>query len=151
MANLRLTEKADLGVLYDAEIQNYDPDWFRSLNFTKEMFLAHYANVHSVGFEIDGKMVGGMLLHERKAHMAVLPEYHGRWSLLWMPALAWLFSLQDPVFVDVAINNEKCIRLLERSNFKRTNVMANAVSFELSAKYVAHLRQPRSAITEQPV
>ncbi|MFC5474023.1 GNAT family N-acetyltransferase [Paraherbaspirillum soli] len=147
MANLRLTDKADFGVMYDAEIQMYDPEWFRSLNFTREMFIAHYANSPSVGFEIDGKMVGGMLLHEKKAHMAVLPEYHGRWALLWMPTLNWLFSLQDPVSVDVAINNDKCIRFLERSNFKRTGVKGIFVGFELSAKYVEHLRQPRSART----
>jgi len=146
MANSRLTDRADFGVMYDAEIQMYDPEWVRSLNISREMFIAHYANSPSVGFEIDGKMAGGFLLHERTAHLAILPEYHGRWALLWKPALVWLFSLQDPVFVDVAINNEKCIRFYDRCNFKRTIVTDSTIGFEFSAKYVTHLRQPRSAI-----
>lgn len=147
MANLRLTDKADFGVMYDAEIPNYDPEWVRSTNISREIFVAHYVNSPSIGFEIDGKMVGGILLHDQTAHLTVLPEYHGRWALLWKPALAWLFSLQDPVFVHVLKYNEKCIRLLERSNFKRTNATENMVSFELNARDFAHWRQRRAAIT----
>jgi len=84
--------------------------------------MAFYAGCASVGFEMDGKPIGGLLFDGTSAHIAVLPEYHGRWALLLKPALAWLFSIQPEVIVHVDIENETCQRFLLRHRWERLYV-----------------------------
>lgn len=146
MANLRLTDKADVGVMYDADIQRFDPELICKLGVTREMAIARFDRCPSVGFEIEGKAVGGFLLDGQVVHLAVLSEYHGRWALLWKPALTWLFSVQDPAFTEIEIDNEKCIRLFERSNFKRVGSADTIVRFELSARHMVQSRRVRRCV-----
>ena len=76
---LRLTERADLGVMYDAEAarlrQAADTGCLQVV--TRDTFLRFYEGCPSVGFESDGVPIGGILFDGEQAHIAVLPS-HGR-------------------------------------------------------------------------
>jgi hypothetical protein len=121
-ARLRLTDRADLAVFYEADAQQYAPGAAATRAVTKEVFMAFYAGCPSVGFEMDGKPIGGLLFDGSSAHIAVLREYHGRWALLLKPALAWLFSIQPEVIVHVDIDNDTCQQFLLRHRWERLYV-----------------------------
>lgn len=121
-ARLRLTDRADLAVFYEADAQQYPPGAAETEVVSKDAFMAFYAGCPSVGFEMDGKPIGGLLFDGSSAHIAVLRDYHGRWALLLKPALAWLFSIQPEVIVHVDIGNETCQRFLLRHHWERLYV-----------------------------
>lgn len=122
MAGLRLTGQADLAVFYEADAQQYPAGSPETEVVSKEAFIEFYAGCPSVGFELDGQPIGGLLFDGTSAHIAVLSAYHGRWALLLKPALAWLFSLQPEVIVHVDRRNETCQRFLLRHRWERLHV-----------------------------
>lgn len=149
MPNLRLTEKADLGVIFDAARQRYTDDAWNRVSgggrTTKEVFIAHCIahNMPTLGFECDGKPIGGLVFDGHEAHLEVLPEYHGRWGLLWKPALAWIFSHKDPILVDIDADNEKCLRFMDRNNFPRVKTTEQHVTYRMSSDAPPHDRKRR--------
>ena len=122
MAGLRLTSQADLAVFYEADAQQYAAGSAETEVVSKEAFIEFYAGCPSVGFEMDGRPIGGMLYDGSSAHIAVLRDYHGRWALLLKPALAWLFSIQPEVIVHVDLRNQTCQRFLLRHGWERLQV-----------------------------
>lgn len=132
MGKMRLTDKADLGVFYEADAGRWDPEHLRQLGITKEMFIDFYAGCPSVGFEIDGKPVGGIIFDGVQAHIAVLPEYYGRWALLFKPALEWLFTLKEPIYIDIETENERCLRFMDRNQWPRVRADDKTVTFEVT-------------------
>jgi len=132
MARMRLTDKADPGLMYDAEVSNWSPEFLKQAGVTREKVIAFFSSCPSVGFEIDGKQVGGMIFDGKEAHLAVLPEYQGRWALLFKHALNWLFSIKDPVYVDIQATNEKCIRFMERNQWRRVKENSEKITFEMT-------------------
>jgi hypothetical protein len=138
MQSLNLTEPADFGVLYDAvRGRLQDDEWQKATRgvVTREVFIAHCIahNVPSVGFELDGKPIGGIIFDGNAAHIEVLPEYHGRWGLLWPSALKWVFSLKDPMLVAIDRDNEKCHRFMARNNWPRVKEDEKFVTYEMSS------------------
>lgn len=122
MAGLRLTPQADLAVFYEADAQQFPPGSPETEVVSQAAFIEFYAGCPSVGFELDGQPIGGLLFDGTSAHIAVLPAYHGRWALLLKPALAWLFSIQPEVIVHVDLRNETCQRFLLRHRWERLGV-----------------------------
>lgn len=129
---LKLTGQADLAVFYEADAQQYAAGSAATQVVSKDVFMAFYAGCASVGFEMDGKPIGGLLFDGSSAHIAVLPAYHGRWALLLKPALAWLFSLQQVVVVQVEADNHRCRRFLERHRWERLGEEDGSVAYRLT-------------------
>lgn len=119
MTRCRLTEQADLNVMFDAEAMLYPELRLLPLDGKKQLFAQFYADCHSIGFEIDGIAIGGAIYDGEEFHIAVLPAYYGRWGRLWQPTLAWLFSVADPVKARVAKSNKRCIQFADHSRFPR--------------------------------
>jgi hypothetical protein len=130
---LRLTDAADLGVMYDAEAVRYaDPSGNDCLPaLTRDAFVAFYEGCPSIGFEADGQPIGGILFDGAQAHIAVLPSHHGRWALLFKPALDWLFSLRDEILVEVERDNTRCLRFLDRHGWPRVGETEDDIVYRL--------------------
>lgn len=131
-ARLRLTDRADLAVFYEADAQQYAAGAAATRVVSREVFMAFYAGCPSVGFEMDGRPIGGLLFDGSSAHIAVLRAYHGRWALLLKPALAWLFSLQPEVIVHVEADNETCHRFLQRHRWERLYEVDGTVAYRVT-------------------
>lgn len=147
MRKLRLTKQADFGVIFDALAKRYPADKWKeaTLGFpadeARETFISFCERCPSVGFEYDGKPIGGMMFDGNEAHLEVLPEYHGRWGALWRPTLAWLFAIQDPIFVRVEIDNEKCHHFMARNNWRRMKADEKFITYEMTSKAEPHSRR----------
>jgi len=114
---MKLLNKTDFSVMYQAELES-DKDLFNMLSLTEEDYVSLASKYPSIGFEIDGKCVGGMFIRQDHLHLSVLPEYHGRWGFLFTPAFKWAFSVTDPLKAVVSVNNDKIIRFIERHDWK---------------------------------
>jgi GNAT superfamily N-acetyltransferase len=131
---LKMTCRADLAVFYEADAVRYrnNPQSRATQVVTQDVFCAFYADCPSVGFEMDGVPIGGIVFDGDQAHIAVLPQYHGRWALLLKPALAWLFSLKREIVVEVERDNARCLRFMERSGWQHLRTTGDAVFYCLS-------------------
>jgi hypothetical protein len=129
---LRLTQEADLGVMYDADAARYADAGSECLQVvTRDAFVSFYQGCPSIGFEADGQAIGGILFDGEQAHIAVLPSHHGRWALLLKPALDWLFSLQAEILVEVERDNTRCLRFLDRHGWPRVGETEDDIVFRL--------------------
>jgi hypothetical protein len=151
MRSLKLTEQADFGALYDAVQRRLQPDEWQEATrgvVTREVFIAHCIEqkVPSVGFELDGKPIGGVMFCGNAAHIEVLPEYHGRWGLLWPSVIKWVFSLKDPILVDIDRGNEKCHRFMARNNWRRLKEDDKTVTYEMSSGAAPHYAKEARAV-----
>lgn len=134
MTNLRLTNKVDLGILYEIESARYPSEILEKCGLTKEVFTSRLEHHASIGYELNGQPIGGMFFDGKEPHLAVLRQHHGRWIPLWKPSLDWLFSLQDPIFSRVEVHNEKCLHFMDRNKWKRVQTDEQFVIFEVTAK-----------------
>lgn len=127
---LTLTDRADLGVFYDADAHRYGARGYAD-TVTRERFAHFYADCPSIGFEDDGRPIGGILFDGEEAHIAVLPSHHGRWALLLKPALQWLFTLRQDITVAVEQDNARCLRFLDRHGWQRVGERDGDVLYRL--------------------
>lgn len=135
MRRFTLTERADLAVFYEAEAAHWRATRPRVVEVvTQDAFIEFYRNAPSIGFACEGRPIGGILFDGLRAHIAVLPQYHGLWALLMKPALRWLFALQPAVLADVAADNHKCLRFLDRHGFRRLATGPRAVTYLLEPR-----------------
>lgn len=146
MPGLRLTDQADFGLIFDAVSRRLNEDQWRKIAagvLTKEMFIAHCIaqKYPSLGFECDGKPIGGVLFDGNEAHLEVLPEYHGRWGILWRSAIKWIFSMKDPIVVRIPAYNEKCHRFMARNNWPRIEEDDEFVTYLMSSGAEPHYRK----------
>lgn len=144
MKNLQLIEPGDLGAIYDAVRSRLPEEWEKPPcnAVTREMFIAHCNNqkYSSLGFSFAGKPIGGMLFDGSVVHIEVLPEYHGRWGMLWPHALAWVFRQKDSFLIAIDADNEKCLRFLDRNHFPRVAADDKSVTFEVSSNIQSQFR-----------
>jgi hypothetical protein len=144
MPGLRLTDQADFGVIFDAVSWRLKEEQWRKVTaggvVTKEIFVAFCIaqKYPSLGFECDGKPIGGIMFDGNAAHIEVLPEYHGRWGILWRSAIKWVFALKDPILVQVPIENQKCHRFMARNNWPRVNEDEKFVTYQMSSRAEPH-------------
>lgn len=129
---LRLTEAADLGVMYDADAARHAETGAFLEVVTRDAFVDFYEGCPSIGFEADGQPIGGILFDGEQAHIAVLPSHHGRWALLLKPALDWLFSLQTDILVEVERDNKRCLRFLDRHGWPRVGETEDDIVYRLA-------------------
>ena len=79
-------------------------------NFTEDLFIKHWVDSEVVGYEIDGKLAGGIFFNEGRIHIGVLHEFHGRWLPLLKPSLEIGFSKFGPEMVAVTNSANKHAR-----------------------------------------
>jgi len=148
MPLLRLMDRADLDVYYEADV-------LRSSQVvkdvvTREVFKAFYEGAASVGFEYDGKPIGGVLFDGDTAHIAVLPEYHGRWGRLLRPMLAWLYGMKQEIIVRIDDDNVKGLKFVEHCGWERLHELNGEVYYRMTpwgAGRVARIaRAPQEAV-----
>lgn len=135
MRRYTLTERADLAVFYEAEA----PHWSTARPgvvdvVTQAAFIEFYRRAPSIGFACEGRPIGGILFDGLRAHIAVLPQHHGHWALLMKPALEWLFGLRPAVLAEVAADNHKCLRFLDRHGFCRLSAGPQQVTYLLAPR-----------------
>ena len=114
MAAYRLTPRANLDVMFDAEIILYPDAYPLPETIQRRLFASTYGHCPTVGYEIDGVDAGGAILHGDQFHIAVLPAFYGRWGRLWQPTLDWLFTHTDYVDGCISKDNLRSWRFAER-------------------------------------
>jgi hypothetical protein len=132
MRELALTEPADLAVFYAADCERYRharPEVLERI--TPEAFAAFYGRCPSLGFTCAGRPIGGVIFDGEQAHIAVLPEFKGRWALLLKPATEWLFRHRTEVPVEVETDNTACLRMLDRHGWQRIRETESHVTYLL--------------------
>ena len=134
MAACCLTPRANLDVMFDAEVILYSAVFLSPITNPRQFFNDVYARCPSVGFEIDGVSAGGAIYDGEHFHIAVLPAFYGRWGRLWQPTLAWLFNIADPVDARIAKDNPRCMRFAERSGFPRIDEDDVFVTYRMSRR-----------------
>ncbi|HET9645462.1 MAG TPA: GNAT family N-acetyltransferase, partial [Burkholderiaceae bacterium] len=132
---LNLTPRADLGVMYEADVARYKAAGKSEITgvVTKEAFMRFYQGCPSVGFRRDGRDIGGLIFDGEEAHIAVLPEHHGYWGMLLKPALDWLFSQTAEAIVEVERDNDRCLRFIRHVGWERVGERGGALLFRLVA------------------
>lgn len=128
---MRLLPRADFEVMYHAERES-DKEMFRFFNLTLDEYIKLVSKYPSVGFEIDGRNVGGMFVRKNRIHLSVQPDYHGKWGWLFTPAFKWAFSVSDPLYAIVSRENEKVLRFIRRHDWKQIDEQGSTVVFELT-------------------
>ena len=115
-ARYTLTPRVDLAVFHAADAARYRGTGGEHMlqAVDVETFTAFYADRPSCGFACDGVPIGGILFDGSQAHIAVLPQHHGRWAFLFEPALDWLFSCQPEMTVEIERDNLPALRFLQR-------------------------------------
>lgn len=148
MRRLRLADHADLAVYYEADaVQLALTDKDMRQVFTSEMFVDYYRNCPSIGFMYDEKPIGGIIVDRGYAHIAVLPEYHGRWAWLWEPALEWLFSIQPELLGVVDAENLACLAFMKRNGWSAVSVTDGKVIFRITQEGRTRSRASRTSMT----
>ena len=138
---LRIVEKLDREVMYEAERSSYNK-MFREL-VSKQIYLAETSGYQAIGFELDGCCIGGAMLCAKYAHVSVLPEYHGTWTFLWRQALEWIFAQRCPAYAPVHIDNVKCRRFMRRNNWKIIDTMGDFQIYEMDRQALTRLATRR--------
>jgi len=134
MTRYRLTEAIDLDVTYDIEISRYGAAYFERHGITRAAFKTKLLSLPSIGYEADGHPIGGMIFDGNQPHMAVHPQHHGKWGVLWKPSLEWVFSFKDPIRALVEADNTLCVQFMERNGWPRIDESKEFIVFEWTAK-----------------
>ena len=116
MGKMYIVDEADHEVMYQAEQASYTPE-VREI-WSREYFIQQRSNLPSIGMAIDGVCIGGAYMDDGFIHISMLPEYHGKWSLVYAEVLAWAFSHADPIYASILENNKTCLRFSERSGWE---------------------------------
>jgi len=129
----RLSMRADLAIFYDADAVYFRGKKADTLRIvSKELFIAHYRDCPSLGFMYGDREMGGMIFDRGYVHLAVLPEFHGRWAILWERALDWLFRISPRVLAVVEADNAVCIEFMTRNGWPRLSVDGNKITYLLT-------------------
>jgi hypothetical protein len=138
--SLQVLENLDYGALFDAIRQRMsEEEWGKTTNgvpLTREMFVDYCRQQGYIGrgIECDGRQVGGVFFDGTSAHIEIEPEYHGRWALVLPTLLRWVFTLKDPIQVDIARHEPKINRFMARNNWPRIKETDDFITYEMSSK-----------------
>ena len=113
---MRIVDGADLDVMYAEELRAYAPQVLEQLRLPQmagaaELFRQAYAGCPSIGFEVEGRAIGGCLMEGSKMHLAVNPAFHGVWTLKIAEVFDWVFSHSDPAVGRIYAGNRPAMRL----------------------------------------
>jgi len=127
---LSLAPAVDLRVFYQADAARYAAAKPHVLaRVTEEAFVAYFRGCPSLGFECDGRPIGGVIFDGKEAHIAVLPEHRGRWAWLLRPAIDWLFSLEPQILVEIERDNQACVAFMDRNGWRRVGAGNDTITY----------------------
>jgi len=135
MKRFHLADRAELAVFYEA-----DASFFRASRedilrvVSREVFISRYSKCPSIGFVCDGKAIGGMIFDCGHVHLAVLPEYHGQWGILWKPALEWLFRMTPEALGIVEAENRVCLEFMKRNGWSGVPIDDGRIAFRITSR-----------------
>lgn len=113
---MRIVEPVDPHVFWQAEMS--EPVEQRTaliFDRTEEEFCRTLLQYPSIGGEVDGKQVGGCFVDNNNfIHIAVLPEYQGKWGHLFSEGMKWAFTISNTLYALVAKDNLKVRKLVKR-------------------------------------
>ena len=145
---MRLVPQADMELLYRIDIGRYNRDVMEKLGYTQKRFQEVFEKFPSIGFECNGKAIGGMVFDGNQVHLVVHPDHHGRWAILWKDALRWMFSLKNVFHLQIERHNEKCLRFMDKNNWPRIGADNLFITFEATLEASPYHR-PHSAKSTQ--
>jgi hypothetical protein len=144
METLRITGKADLKVFYDADSRLYNPAWLAARGLDEEGFIARYRDCPSIGFEQGGVPFGGIVLDGDDVHIAILPEFHGKWGTLLRQIFAWLFAQRSEVRCKVHRPNRQSLRFVRGLGAAQIACDDNFIIFKMSPEVILPAFLPRA-------
>ncbi|TKC91507.1 GNAT family N-acetyltransferase [Trinickia terrae] len=128
-----MTDHLDLGVYYEADASHYAASGIDVRQvFSKERFIERYKGCRSIGFVYDDTPIGGVIYDGGYVHIAVLPDYHGRWAWLWESALDWLFGFRTEALAAVDAGNRACLELMRRNGWSPVSDVDGTVTFRIT-------------------
>lgn len=125
MSRVYVSKHLDLEVLYRAELPCWPEEVQKRMN--KDEYIARFSKLPSIGFEVDGRCVGGVVMEGEFIHISLLPEYHSRFAFAYHEALEWVFTQADPVYAHVWAGNKKCLSFCEHSGWERVDTIFNEI------------------------
>lgn len=144
VSKLWLVDSADLTVYFDADTRRYTKDWFEKNGLTLEIFKARFHQSPSLGFVCDGQQFGGIIIDKGELHLAILPEFQGRWSILIPEILDWIFFHHDPIFCRAEHDNDLCLQFAKRMGWKLVDKDEHYYFFAGKAEWIpANLQRRR--------
>jgi hypothetical protein len=131
---MRLVNRLNPDVYYQAEKDGIDSGYFDSPAFSKETYLSKLSELPSVGYQHDGEDIGGAVLIGNKLHLAVTKQYKGLWAFLLKPTLSWAFAIHNPLVVCISTSNYLAMRLLDATSFRFIESKDDMNTFEIRPK-----------------
>ena len=131
---MKIKGKLNPDIYYQAEIDGVDSGYFTSSEFSKERYISTLSDLLSVGYEHNGKDIGGAVLVGNKLHLAVTKQYKGLWASLLKPTLSWAFAIHNPLVVCISTSNCSAIRLLDATSFRFIESKDGMNTYEISPK-----------------
>lgn len=131
---MRLVDRLNPDIYYQAEIDGVDSGYFVSPSFSKENYLSKLSELPSVGYQHDEEDIGGAVLIGNKLHLAVTKEHKGTWAFLLKPTLSWAFAIHNPLIVCISSHNQSAIRLLDATSFRFIESKDGMNTYEITPK-----------------
>lgn len=131
---MRLVNRLNPDVYYQAEKDGIDSGYFDSPAFSKETYLSKLSELPSVGYQHDEEDIGGAVLIGNKLHLAVTKQYKGLWAFLLKPTLSWAFAIRNPLIVCISTSNYLAIRLLDATSFRFIESKDGMNTYEITPK-----------------
>lgn len=130
---MKTLPKVDSSVLYEIEIVSA-PEEAREflLAQDRKRFEAMVDECPSIGFEVDGRCIGGAFIRYDRLHISVHPDYHSRWRRFYPALVDWTFSVCDPVYGVVHQDNTAGRRFAARSG----GALMGTIQLEMGLFYV---------------
>lgn len=87
---------------------------------TEDRFVEHWRHAHCVGFEVAGKLAGGMFFSQGSAHIGVLKAFRSRWFKLLPQAMEFGFrKCGSTLLVRINSLNTWAKRFVEQTGCER--------------------------------
>lgn len=141
MTKVTITDYIDHNVMYEAEQVSYTPE-IRAI-WTREHYVSRRRGLPAIGFEVDGKPIGGVYMDHGFIHISLLPEFHGKWAFAYMRGLEWALSHADPIYASIAASNKKCIRYVQQSGWEPVGQYSDVVFYRSNKKLLERLQRRR--------
>lgn len=116
---MKIVDHLDPWTYWIADQQNSEVKcYIEAFNATFEDFRNTLSDVRSIGFEHEGKPVGGAIIDKNDFfHIAVLPEYYGRIGFVFYKSLKWAFSQSNTLYGLIDYRNERAVSLVTKQKF----------------------------------
>lgn len=116
---MNITPQIDPKTYWLAERASHtEKAYLDAIGTTYEEFCNRLCAMRSIGFEDNGMPFGGAVIdNDNFFHVAVLPEYYGRWGRLFYKSLKWAFSQSNTLYALVNVDNQRVKGLVDKQQW----------------------------------